>query len=79
MGGFRHYYDDEVLSDIADLLVLEPSLPDRNRNYVFEDLTYMSDFEIHKTCKLYKVGEIIHIMPQVPLGGRFCLKVFRRG
>ena len=34
----------------------EPSHSDANAELIFEDMEVMSDFELHKLCKLYKVS-----------------------
>ncbi|XP_037083118.1 SWI/SNF-related matrix-associated actin-dependent regulator of chromatin subfamily A containing DEAD/H box 1 homolog [Pollicipes pollicipes] len=49
----RHYYDDAKLREITKIFVAMPDHEHKEEALVLEDLTYMSDFEIHQTCKLY--------------------------
>ncbi|KAF0311062.1 Smarcad1 [Amphibalanus amphitrite] len=49
----RYYYDEDKLREIAKKFAALPDHEHKEEALVFEDLTYLSDFEVHKTCKLY--------------------------
>lgn len=49
----RCVYDNEKIKQMAKLIMKESS-PDTVEKYVIEDLSVMSDFQIHKLCPLYK-------------------------
>ena len=51
----RCMYDDEKLQKMAKL-VMKESAPGTVYEYVLEDMSVMSDFEIHKLCPLYHVS-----------------------
>lgn len=48
----RVIYNDEKIDEMARL-VFKVSPPDTNLNYVREDMSVMSDYELHKLCPLY--------------------------
>ena len=49
----RCIYDNDKIKQMAHLVMKESS-PDTVYDYVVEDLSVMSDFQIHKICPLYK-------------------------
>ena len=46
----RRAYDLPTLKKIAKVYVSQPEFRDRDEEYVFEDLTVMNDFELHRFC-----------------------------
>lgn len=55
----RFYYDEKKLQTIAKRLVADSFYKGDNYDYVLEDLSYMSDFQIHQLTQQYKVNYII--------------------
>ena len=51
----RHHFDDGQLRAMAKVLKRDPSHKDARESFIIEDLSVMSDFEIHKTCLAYRV------------------------
>ena len=49
----RCLYDDEKLKKMAKLVMAESS-PETVYEYVLEDMSVMSDFQLHKLCSLYR-------------------------
>jgi SWI/SNF-related matrix-associated actin-dependent regulator 1 of chromatin subfamily A len=49
----RCLYDDAKLKKMAKLVMSESS-PDTVYEYVLEDMSVMSDFQLHKLCSLYR-------------------------
>ena len=47
---FRQIYNDKILEEMATKLMNEPRYMQANRSYVVEDMTVMTDFELHKLC-----------------------------
>ncbi|CDH10654.1 related to FUN30-Protein important for chromosome integrity and segregation [Zygosaccharomyces bailii ISA1307] len=46
---FRHLYNDEVIARMSDAILDEPEYSENgNRQYILEDMSYMTDFELHK-------------------------------
>jgi SWI/SNF-related matrix-associated actin-dependent regulator 1 of chromatin subfamily A len=50
----RHSYTDDKLRLMARQIMREPEYCEANQDYIFEDMTYMSDFELHTLCKKFK-------------------------
>lgn len=50
----RSVYKDDVLTQMSRQIMREPEYCDANPDYIFEDMTYMSDFELHSLCKKFK-------------------------
>ena len=50
----RLIYNDDVLKEMAKL-ILKESDPDVVYEYLMEDMSIMTDFQIHELCGLYKV------------------------
>ncbi|CAR27733.1 hypothetical protein ZYGR_0N02190 [Zygosaccharomyces rouxii] len=49
---FRHLYTDEVISKMSDAILDEPDYAENgNRQYIMEDMSYMTDFELHKLSR----------------------------
>lgn len=40
---------------MAKLLALDPTYKQKNEQYIAEDLSFMSDFDLHKMCTEYRV------------------------
>ncbi|EDV25032.1 uncharacterized protein TRIADDRAFT_25151 [Trichoplax adhaerens] len=59
----RIYYNDDMLREMAQIIVKEPSHHDANIEYVFEDMTVMNDFELHQLCNEFHVLSK-YLMPQ---------------
>ncbi|CCD26424.1 DNA-dependent ATPase FUN30 NDAI_0H02500 [Naumovozyma dairenensis CBS 421] len=48
---FRKIYTDKIISKMSDAILDEPAYrKDGNREYIKEDMSVMSDFELHKLC-----------------------------
>lgn len=50
----RHDFQQEDLEEIAEHLATDPTYKDRKVKYIMDDLTFMSDFEIHTLTKRFK-------------------------
>ncbi|XP_064404540.1 SWI/SNF-related matrix-associated actin-dependent regulator of chromatin subfamily A containing DEAD/H box 1-like [Halichondria panicea] len=50
----RHHYTDHTLHCMVRAILKEPSHRDAAPNLVWEDMSVMSDFELHNLCTLYK-------------------------
>lgn len=56
---FRHIYNDKIISKMSKAIIAEPEYYENgNIEYIKEDMSYMTDFELHKLCckfpSLYK-------------------------
>ncbi len=51
----RHHYTDDTLHCMVRAILMESSHRDAAPNLVWEDMSVMSDFELHNFCTLYKV------------------------
>lgn len=40
---------------MAKLLAIEPTYKQKNEQYIAEDLSFMSDFDLHKLCTDHRV------------------------
>ncbi|VEU24023.1 DEKNAAC105285 [Brettanomyces naardenensis] len=47
---FRYLYDDEVIRTMAKKIRKNPQYYDSNEQYIYEDMTVMSDFELNQLC-----------------------------
>lgn len=52
---FRKIYTDELLRTMAKEIMAEVKYWDANEEYIYEDMTVMSDFELNNLCKEHKV------------------------
>ncbi|XP_050435518.1 SWI/SNF-related matrix-associated actin-dependent regulator of chromatin subfamily A containing DEAD/H box 1 homolog [Adelges cooleyi] len=50
----RYHFEDEKLYKMAKLLATDPTYKQKNEQYIAEDLSFMSDFDLHKMCGDYK-------------------------
>jgi SWI/SNF-related matrix-associated actin-dependent regulator 1 of chromatin subfamily A len=50
----RNHYTDDILFKMAKQIMREPEYCDANQEYIYEDMQYMSDFELHQLCKKFK-------------------------
>jgi len=50
----RYHFEDEKLYKMSKLLALDPAYKQKNEQYIAEDLSFLSDFELHKLCTEYK-------------------------
>ncbi|XP_060870859.1 SWI/SNF-related matrix-associated actin-dependent regulator of chromatin subfamily A containing DEAD/H box 1 homolog [Metopolophium dirhodum] len=46
----RYHFEDDKLYKMAKLLAIEPTYKQKNEQYIAEDLSFMSDFDLHKLC-----------------------------
>ncbi|XP_038049305.1 SWI/SNF-related matrix-associated actin-dependent regulator of chromatin subfamily A containing DEAD/H box 1-like [Patiria miniata] len=51
----RHHYDDSKLRQMAKLMLKEPSHHDADPDLIFEDMSVMSDYELHRLCHEYYI------------------------
>ncbi|KAI9315776.1 hypothetical protein BX666DRAFT_347644 [Dichotomocladium elegans] len=51
---FRTIYKDATLKKMAKTIMKEEQYMDANQDYIYEDMTVMSDFELDKLCKNHK-------------------------
>ncbi|KAI8602308.1 SNF2 family N-terminal domain-containing protein, partial [Dissophora ornata] len=51
---FRELYTDDKLKTMAKAITNEPEFCDSNIKFVEEDMSVMTDFELHRLCKQYK-------------------------
>lgn len=48
---FRHIYDDSKIDKMCDLILDEPAYAENgNKEYIREDMSVMTDFELHRLC-----------------------------
>lgn len=47
---FRIHYKDDILRQMAKAIMNEPQYKKANELYIFEDMQYMSDIELHNLC-----------------------------
>lgn len=50
----RDYYTEAQLKIMAKKLAIEPGYKQKNADYVFEDLFWMSDYQINQLTRIYK-------------------------
>ncbi|XP_077298015.1 SWI/SNF-related, matrix-associated actin-dependent regulator of chromatin, subfamily a, containing DEAD/H box 1 isoform X2 [Arctopsyche grandis] len=50
----RNYYDEKKLHKIASRLAADTFYKEKNEQYIYEDLLFMSDFQIHQLTFQYK-------------------------
>ncbi|KAF8781585.1 SWI/SNF-related matrix-associated actin-dependent like protein [Argiope bruennichi] len=50
----RRFYDEDKLIKMSNDIIKEPTHCESNPNLVFEDMSVMSDFELHVLCRTYK-------------------------
>ncbi|NXU77664.1 SMRCD regulator, partial [Oreotrochilus melanogaster] len=68
----RQYYTDEKLRTMSRLMLKEPTHCDANPDLIFEDMTVMTDFELHLLCKQYsRVSDFKLDMEQILDSGKF--------
>ena len=46
----RHHYSHEILRRMSQEILIEPMYRDADPNLVCEDMTVMTDFELHQLC-----------------------------
>ena len=51
----RHHFDNSQIGTLARMLKKDPSHSHAVEKFIKEDLSVMSDFDIHKTCLAYRV------------------------
>ncbi|BFZ63591.1 DNA-dependent ATPase fun30 [Saitoella coloradoensis] len=51
---FRRRYNDKTLRKMANQIMNEDVYKDNNEEYIYEDMTYMSDFELHNLCGKFR-------------------------
>lgn len=48
---YRHIYDDKIISKMSDAILDEPQYAENgNKQYIKEDMSYMTDFELDRLC-----------------------------
>lgn len=52
----RYYYQEDSLRKIAGRLARDPGYKEKNEQYLYEDLLFMSDFQIHQLTLQYPVS-----------------------
>ena len=52
----RRHFDNDQVKMLARILKRDPSLREATEKFIIEDLSVMSDFDIHKTCLAYRVS-----------------------
>ncbi|KAJ7402999.1 SWI/SNF-related matrix-associated actin-dependent regulator of chromatin subfamily A containing DEAD/H box 1 [Pitangus sulphuratus] len=68
----RQYYTNDRLRTMSMLMLKEPTHCDANPDLIFEDMTVMTDFELHLLCKQYShISEFKLDMDQVLDSGKF--------
>ncbi|KAI7831749.1 SNF2 family N-terminal domain-containing protein [Gamsiella multidivaricata] len=51
---FRELYTDDKIKEMAKVITKEVEFCDSNIDYIEEDMSVMTDFELHRLCKQYK-------------------------
>ena len=51
----RRHFDNDQVKMLARILKRDPSHREATEKFIIEDLSVMSDFDIHKTCLAYRV------------------------
>ncbi|KAM6362485.1 SWI/SNF-related matrix-associated actin-dependent regulator of chromatin subfamily A containing DEAD/H box 1 [Alca torda] len=68
----RQYYTADKLRTMSMLMLKEPTHCDANPDLIFEDMTVMTDFELHLLCKQYShVSDFKLDMDQILDSGKF--------
>lgn len=49
-----NHYSKDKLRKMSELMLNEPTHKDANKNLIFEDMSVMHDYELHKLCTTYK-------------------------
>ncbi|OAQ35320.1 hypothetical protein K457DRAFT_66403 [Linnemannia elongata AG-77] len=57
---FRLRYKDAKLKEMAKVITRELEFCDSNVDYIEEDMSVMTDFELHRLCKQYKVNSSVN-------------------
>lgn len=66
------HYTDDILRQISQDILNEPTYHDADPNLVYEDMTVMTDFELHQLCLSYPALHR-HCLPATVFGesGKF--------
>lgn len=56
----RHDFEQEDIEVIAEQLAADRTYKNNKVKYIMDDLTFMSDFEIHELTKAHKVSTCLH-------------------
>ncbi|XP_063278213.1 SWI/SNF-related matrix-associated actin-dependent regulator of chromatin subfamily A containing DEAD/H box 1 isoform X2 [Prinia subflava] len=68
----RQYYTNDKLRMMSTLMLKEPTHCDANPDLIFEDMTVMTDFELHVLCKQYShISDFKLDMDQILDSGKF--------
>ncbi|NXX88374.1 SMRCD regulator, partial [Centropus bengalensis] len=68
----RQYYTTDKLRTMSKLMLKEPTHCDANSDLILEDMTVMTDFELHLLCKQYShVSDFKLGMDQILDSGKF--------
>lgn len=52
----RYLYDEYKLADMAKILAVERDYKETNVEYIKEDLSVLSDFQLHSLCRSFTVS-----------------------
>lgn len=55
---FRHIYNDATIRKMSKAIMKEERYWDANEEYIYEDMSVMTDFELNNLCKEHKVRRI---------------------
>ncbi|XP_041340166.1 SWI/SNF-related matrix-associated actin-dependent regulator of chromatin subfamily A containing DEAD/H box 1 isoform X3 [Pyrgilauda ruficollis] len=68
----RQYYTNDKLRTMSSLMLKEPTHCDANPDLIFEDMTVMTDFELHVLCKQYShINDFMLDVDQILDSGKF--------
>ncbi|NXN95300.1 SMRCD regulator, partial [Rhinopomastus cyanomelas] len=68
----RHYYTTDKLKTMSMLMLREPTHSDADPDLILEDMTMMTDFELHLLCKQYShIGGFTLDLDQILDSGKF--------
>ncbi|XP_044729933.1 SWI/SNF-related matrix-associated actin-dependent regulator of chromatin subfamily A containing DEAD/H box 1 homolog isoform X1 [Chrysoperla carnea] len=68
----RYHYEHKTLAMMASRLASDPLYKETNQAYIIEDLTFMSDYQIHKLTQEYKSISSYKLPPEkIIASGKF--------
>ncbi|KAJ8983965.1 hypothetical protein NQ317_008668 [Molorchus minor] len=77
----RYHFGMDKLQEIAKLLAADPGYKDTVVQYIVDDLTWMSDFEIHRLSKEYNClsrfrlpDDLILVSGKIPVSGQYAAR-----
>lgn len=60
---FRKIYDDEKLAAMTEKIMKEPDYAEAKKEYIFEDMTVMSDYELNLLCEQFPKSLSSYVLP----------------